>query len=30
MSGVVAIFEEYCPQNKDEEVSLSGNMRDWP
>ena len=23
------ILEEYCPQNKDSEISLSGNMRDW-
>ena len=23
------IFEEYRPQNKDEKVSLSGDMRDW-
>ena len=29
MSGVMEILEEYCPQNKDSEISLSGNMRDW-
>ena len=29
MSGVMEIFEEYRPQNKDAKVSLSGDMRDW-
>ena len=29
MSGITEIFEEYHPQNKDAEVSLAGNMRDW-
>ena len=28
MSGVMEIFEEYCPQNKDTKVFLSGDMRD--
>ena len=27
MSGVMEIFEEYCPQNKDAKLSLSGDMR---
>ena len=29
MSGVMEMFEEYCPQNKDAKVSLVGDMRDW-
>ena len=29
MSGVMEIFEEYCPQNKDAKVSLVDDMRDW-
>ena len=29
MSGVMEIFKEYFPQNKDAKISLSGDMRDW-
>ena len=29
MSGVMEIFEEYRPQNKDAKVSLAGVMRYW-
>ena len=29
MSGVMEIFEEYRPQNKDAKVSLAGDRRDW-
>ena len=29
MSGVMEIFEEYRPQNKDAKVSLVDDMRDW-
>ena len=29
MSGVMEIFNEYFPQNKDAKISLSGDMRDW-